>query len=279
MNTISFMSANFVAREAGWRIGDWGEGDRATQAVFRDPATFETRFGDVLDEAVAMGFDAVDVWDGHLNPSWATDGQVEAARRLLDQRGLRVPTLAGWFGSTLEQLERTCQIANALGAPVLGGGTSLLETDRAGLVDALRRHDLRLGIENHPNERTPDDMLDEIGDGADGRIGTTVDTGWWGTQGVDAAEAIRALAPHLLHVHLKDVRAVGAHDTCRWGEGIVPIRACVEALEEMGYMDAISIEHEPFDADPRPALRADLADLRAWLAAGTPVDGARTARS
>ena len=26
---VSFMSANFVGRQAGWPIADWGEGDRA----------------------------------------------------------------------------------------------------------------------------------------------------------------------------------------------------------------------------------------------------------
>ncbi|HET7027090.1 MAG TPA: sugar phosphate isomerase/epimerase family protein [Candidatus Limnocylindrales bacterium] len=261
------MTANFVAREAGWRIDDWGEGDRSTQAAFRDPATYEARFGDLLDEAVALGFRAVDVWDGHLNAEWVTDEQIATARRLLDARGLRVASLAGWFGSTPERFERTCEIAAALGAPILGGGTSLLTTARAALVAGLERHDLRLAIENHPKERTPDDMLAEIGDGGNGRIGTTVDTGWWGTQGVDAADAIRALAPHVMHVHLKDVRAVGEpHETCRFGEGVVPIRRCVEALGEIGYDGAISVEHEPYDRDPRREIEQNLGDLRSWLA-------------
>jgi L-ribulose-5-phosphate 3-epimerase len=265
VTTISFMSANFVARESGWRIDDWGVGDQATQAAFRDPDGFAAKFADVLDEAISLGFDAVDVWDGHLNAAWATDEQIATARRLIDERGLRVASLAGWFGSTIDHLRRSCEIAVALGAPVLGGGTPLLVSDRDGLVRELERHDLRLGIENHPNEHTPDDMLAEIGDTGGGRIGTTVDTGWWGTQGVDAAAAIRALAPHVFHVHLKDVRAVGEHDTCRFGEGIVPIEGCLEALAEIGYPGAVSIEHEPFDEDPRPAIAANLDDVRTWL--------------
>lgn len=260
------MTADFVARESGWRIADWDEGDRATQDAFREPATFEERFGELLDEAIALGFRAVDVWDAHLGAAWATDEQVSTARRLLDERGLRVASLAGWFGSTPERFERTCTIATALGAALLGGSTSLLTSDRSGLVDALARHDLRLAIENHPNERTPQDMLAEIGHAAGDRIGTTVDTGWWGTQGVDAADAILALAPHVMHVHLKDVRAVGEHDTCRWGAGIVPIRRCVDALRTIGYTGAISIEHEPFEEDPRPAVRANLEALRGWIA-------------
>jgi L-ribulose-5-phosphate 3-epimerase len=273
VDPISFMTADFVARESAWHIADWGEGDRATQSAFRDPATFEERFGRLLDEAITLGFDAVDVWDAHLNAAWATDSQVVTARRLLDARGLRVASLAGWFGSTVDQLRRTCEIAVALGAPILGGGTALLTTDRRGLVSVLERFDLRLGIENHPNEHSPADMLAEIGEDGRGWIGTTVDTGWWGTQGVDAADAIRRLAPYVLHVHLKDVRAQGAHDTCRFGEGVVPIRACLDALLEIGYRGAISIEHEPFDEDPRAVIQANLADVRRWLATA----GARAA--
>src|ERR671922_236155 len=76
----------------------------------------------------------------------------------------------------------------------------------------------------------------------DGAFGTTVDTGWWGTQGYDAAEAIEELRDHVLHVHLKDVRAVGEpHDTCPWGEGVVDVEACVRALQQIGYEGALVI--------------------------------------
>jgi len=40
---------------------------------------------------------------------------------------------------------------------------------------------------------TAAEMLAKIGDGEDGAVGTAVDTGWWGTHGYDAAQAIREL--------------------------------------------------------------------------------------
>ena len=47
-------------------------------------------------------------------------------------------------------------------------------------------------------------------------------------------------------MHLKDVLAVGEpHETCRWGEGIVDIEACVRALSAIGYGGAYTVEHEP----------------------------------
>ena len=88
-----------------------------------------------------------------------------------------------------------------------------------------------------------------------------------GTHGYDAAAAIEELAAHLLHVHLKDVRAVGEpHLTCRWGEGVVPIEECVRTLRRLGYEGAIAVEHEPYDADPTEDVRAMRAELERWLA-------------
>ena len=97
-------------------------------------------------------------------------------------------------------------------------------------------------------------------------MGATVDTGWWGTQGYDAAEAIEELGEHVLHVHLKDVLALDEpHETCRWGEGIVPIEDCVRTLERIGYQGTIAVEHEPETFDPTNDVRAMREQLEGWL--------------
>lgn len=267
MTLISFMSANFVARELGFRMATWEDGDRSVNEAFAPIETFAERFGGVLDAAIDLGFEAIDLWEAHLSGRWATDEHLDLATELLRERRLQVASLAGWFGSTPEELEASCRIATAVGASVLGGGTKLVESDRPRLVATLERHGLRLAIENHP-ERTPAEIVAKIGEDGAGRIGTTVDTGWWGTQGYDAAAAIEELAPHVMHVHLKDVRHVGLpHETCAYGEGVVPLRACVEALGRIGYEGAISVEHEPDDHDPSDEIRAARAMLGGWLAA------------
>ena len=107
-----------------------------------------------------------------------------------------------------------------------------------------------------------------IGDGGGRRIGVTVDTGWFGTQGYDAARAIEELGDRVAHVHLKDVRHTGQpHDTCGYGDGVVPLQDCVEALERIGYRGGISVEHEPDSYDPRPEIRRARELLDGWLAA------------
>ncbi len=265
MNTISFMTANYVARQVGYHMsGGWEQGDRATNEYFRPLDTFAQRFEALLAEIKNMGFDAIDLWLSHLNYVWATDEHIHIARELLAHHDLQVVSLAGWLGSTPGEFRRTCEIAVAVGTPLLGADTSMLHKDRQFVVQMLKEHDLRLGIENHP-EKTPEDVLAKIGDGGDGYIGATVDTGWFGTQGYDAAQAIVRLRDHLFHVHLKDVRASGAHETCRYGEGIVPVEQCVRTLQEIGYTGPISVEHEPELFDPTEDCKAGLRMLSAWL--------------
>ena len=264
MNTVSFISANFVARELAYNMTEgWMQGDGATQEFFKPLETFRERFGAMLAEIKAMGFDALDLWGAHLHPDWASDAHLEIARELLNAHGLKVAALAAWCGS-LEQIEGFCRVAVAVGAPVIGGGAPILKEHRSNAVAILKKHNVKLALENHP-EKTPQDMLEQIGDGADGMIGTACDTGWWGTQGYDAARAIRELKGHLMAIHLKDIKAAGAHETCKYGDGIVGIQACVMALLEIGYDGPLGIEHEPEHHNPTQDVLDSKTMLTAWL--------------
>jgi L-ribulose-5-phosphate 3-epimerase len=257
---ISFVTANYVARETGWAMHGWGHGDRLTNEAFAPLETFPERFDALLADVAALGFHTIDLWGAHLSPSWATDAHVEAAREALARHRIRVATYAHWVGPG--DVERACELALALGASVIGGGAS---GDPAALAPALERHGVRLALENHP-ERTPAEVLAKIERGGP-MFAATVDTGWWGTQGYDAARAIAELGEHVAHVHLKDVRARGEpHETCRWGEGIVPVRECVASLRRIGYTGAIAVEHEPETWDPSDEIRAMREQLEGWLA-------------
>jgi L-ribulose-5-phosphate 3-epimerase len=265
LNEISFMTANYVARQTGYDMKrGWGQGDRTTQEHFRPLETFGERFEEILADVAELGFEAIDVWSAHLHGAWATDGHLAAARKLLERHSLPVLSLGGGFGDTLEEFEGFCRIAKGLECPLLGGRTALLERERERVLDLLDRYGLRLGIENHP-ETNPDEMLEQIGDRSD-LLGTVVDTGWWTTMGYDPVRAIEQLGPHVVHVHLKDVVREGQpHETCKWGDGVVPVEACVRMLLELGYSGGLEIEHEPEHEDPSAACREMLALLRGWL--------------
>jgi sugar phosphate isomerase/epimerase len=268
MISISFMTANYVARPLGYHMTEgWMQGDSANQDHFRPLATFKERFNTYLSDVRTMGFDRLDIWLAILHPSWATAEHISIAKDLLRQHGLPVVSLAGGFGGTRAEFQKTCELAVALGTTVLGGGTPLLAGDRAFVVDTLKRHGLKLAIENHP-EKTPEELLAKIGDGGGGTIGAAIDTGWFGTQGYDSAQAIERLNGYLFHIHLKDVLEPGKHDTCRYGRGCVPLERCVQTLKRLGYQGAISVEHEPESYDPTEDCIASLGLLKGWLGHG-----------
>lgn len=267
MNAVSFMGANLVAQQLGWTMTEgWAQGATAANDHYRPLETFEKRFRDFVQLALDAGFSSIDVWTGQLNWAWATPEHHASARRVLDDLGVTVTSYAGSFGETPEEFARAAAVAAAIQAPILSGNAPLLNSDRDALIRELTRSGLVFAIENHP-EKTPDEVLSKIGDGAGGRIGTAIDTGWWATQGFDAAESIRALAAHVLHVHLKDIRAAGAHDTCALGDGIVGIESCVQAMREIGFAGPVSIEHEPEHYDPMPEVVLSRERLEEWTGA------------
>ena len=280
------MSANFVARELNYRMTQgWGEGQNATEQYFRPVETYAGRFDAMLAEVTALGFSAIDLWAAHLHPDWATAQHIETARTLLAKRGLSVSSLAYWVGEDPTCLDRIAKIAAALGCRIIGGGCApaLLKEKRSDFVNGLERHDLVFGYENHP-EKKPAEVLEKIGDSAGGRIGVTFDTGWFGSQGYDAAEGIREFSDRLVFLHLKDVlepfkgdgrkdiREGGAvtlkdigHETCALGDGVVPVQRCLTALKEIGYKGGISIEHEPEDRNPAEDVKVSYARVQKWM--------------
>jgi len=289
MNTISFMTANFVARELNYHMTrGWGEGDSAVSQYFRTEETFAGRFDAMLGEITPLGFKAVDLWGAHLNPDWATPRQIEQAAAILSKRGLTVSSLAFWLPADLGKLDKIADIAKALGVRIIGGGCApeVLGAKRSEFIKALEKHDLVYGYENHP-EKSADDLLAKVGDDAGGRIGVTIDTGWFGTYRCSAPDAIRQLAGRLVHVHLKDIcephiasghkdireSAPGknptlkemGHETCALGEGVVDVEGCVAALKATGYKGGISIEHEPEDHNPLEDVKLGYGRLQKWL--------------
>lgn len=86
--------------------------------------------------------------------------------------------------------------------------------------------------------------------------------------GDDVTEAARVLAPHAVHMHLKDV--TGDPDDFRFvpiGQGEIDLPAMMRALFEAGYAGPVSIEHESywFAGDARGAAQVlddGLADIR-----------------
>jgi sugar phosphate isomerase/epimerase len=242
------MTANYVARELGYGAADqWGPFDAATSTAFEPLETFGPRFDALLTSITGIGFDAIDLWFGHLDWRWATPRHVALARDALERHGVGIVSLAGSIGETPSDVEAACRLANDLDVDLIAGPGRVVAKERDRVAAVFEAHGVRFGLENHP-ERTPSEVLDAIGDRR--ALGAAVDTGWWATQGYDPVAAIHELAGRLFHVHLKDVEEPGTHVTCAYGDGCARIAECVEALLDVGYAGPVSIEHHPFDRDP-----------------------------
>jgi sugar phosphate isomerase/epimerase len=264
--SLSFMSANYVAKELGYGAADeWAPFDDATNAAFEPLAGFPARFDALLTTIAGLGFDTIDLWFGQLNWRWATPDHVAYARESLARHGLRVVSLAGSVGVTTDELAAACRLANDLDVDLIAGVGEVVRRDPAGAAAMLRAHGVRFGLENHP-ETTPQEVLDAIGEDAD-VLGAAVDTGWWATQSYDPVAAIGELAGRLFHVHLKDVEEPGTHISCMHGAGCANVAGCVEKLLEIGWTGPVSIEHEPYDRDPTDECVRMLARIREQLAA------------
>jgi sugar phosphate isomerase/epimerase len=273
---ISFMSANFVARELSYHMSrGWMEGQEATEACFRPLATFEERFEQMILEVKALGFDTIDLWAGHLHPVWATPEHLRLARAVLTRQQVRIASYAAWVVGGATELRAACGICVELGIPLIGGYVELADRDRDAAAGILRQYGIVYGYENHP-ETSVEQIFARIGHTHEDVIGLTFDTGWLATGKLDILASLDALAHRIKHLHLKDVAAPRSektgypfidmgHETCRLGTGIVPAKEVLQSLLRAGYQGGVSIEHEPELFDPRDDCAASLVTARDWI--------------
>ena len=234
---VAFVTANLVARVSGYRfaLAHWGEQHQRTIA-----ATDAAAWRSICRDIAAAGFRAVEIWEAHAAPEVMNRERGATWKTVLDEHGLK----AVGYGGGLSR--KTLEICQWLDIPQINGW---IGDHTPGQATALcREMGLRFNVENHP-QKTAQELLSVV-DGGDEWLGVCVDTGWLGTQGASGPEVIRACGPRVRHVHIKDVKAVGAHQTCLLGAGVARVAACLAALKEIGYAGWYSWEDEPEDRNP-----------------------------
>ncbi|HYF93276.1 MAG TPA: sugar phosphate isomerase/epimerase [Symbiobacteriaceae bacterium] len=266
---LAVVTASYVGRESdySYSLSAWNAAERRVVNAYSGPAYLD-RFRDLMGLIRSLGFTGVEIWNPHLPPS-LNEETLAGARSVL--RDLGLTPVAYYFALARPDFPRACaeqgfRMAKALGVNYLVG--SFHPANRALALELCRKHGVKMAIENH-FEPEPGALIDLIGADTD-CFGVAVDTGWWATQRYDAVRAVRELKAHLWHVHLKDVRAFGGHDSCAYGDGVVDVRGVVAELVRMGYNGCVAVEHEPEHYDPTDELRRCLTDLRSWL--GSPAE-------
>jgi sugar phosphate isomerase/epimerase len=248
-NRIAFNTANLVGRVSGYRyeLKNWSEQHQRTVAS-TDAKAWESICADIANE----GFDAVEIWEAHAAPEVIDVAKAKTWRSILADHGLKP---IGYAGSLRKETLLVCQW---LGIPRINGGLGGLGPREASSL--CRQHGIHFNLENHP-EKSVKEILQPIGGGSEW-LGVCLDTGWCGTQRMDAPEAIRQLGALVRHTHIKDVTQPGSHATCRLGDGIVNIPAVMVALRKIDYQGWYSWEDEPEDRNPLDLAHWSLGYIR-----------------
>lgn len=246
---IAFNTANLVGRVSGYRyeLKNWGEQHQRTVAT-TDARAWESICADIARE----GYEAVEIWEAHAAPEVMDIAKVRTWRRILEDHGLKAVAYAGGLRKD------TLLMCQWLGIPHIDGGLRGLEPAEA--TTLCREYGVRFNLENHP-ERSVQEILKPIGGGNEW-LGVCVDTGWLGTQRVDAPETIRQLGSLVRHTHIKDVTRAGAHETCRLGDGVVNIPSVLVSLKKINYQGWYSWEDEPEDRNPLDLAKWSLNYIR-----------------
>ena len=116
---------------------------------------FAQKFDELCATVVGMGFKAIDIWAGHLDPARASDGMVSEAVDILKRHGLQVVGYtAGMMkpNVTIKEAERNYKVAKAIGTPLIG--LRLHPSNERLAFDLGREYGIKYAIENHP-EHTP----------------------------------------------------------------------------------------------------------------------------
>ncbi|HEX9998480.1 MAG TPA: sugar phosphate isomerase/epimerase family protein [Abditibacterium sp.] len=251
---IAFNSANLVARVSNYRfsLSNWGELHQKTAAEIT-----AQEWNAICAEIAGAGFRAVEIWEAHADPKHMTPAKSKIWREILDSHDLEPVAYAGGLSRD------TAQVCAWLGIPLIaGGGHPKLESGAPDLEEMraiCREFGVRYAFENHP-EKSSAAILEHVG-GGDDFLGVAIDTGWLGTQGLDAPAVLREVGSALFHLHVKDVRASGGHETTPLGEGSVDLEGIFSVSREIGYNGYYSWEDEPENRNPFEIA----AQMRVWI--------------
>jgi len=254
---LSCVTASYVADLIGYPGAiDWG---LASDTIERAPL-LET-LNSMLDRLAPARLDGLEIWFPHASPRNLTPVLASQVRQSLAKRNMVCCACAGGVPDPQADpyaCDEAFLVAQLLKAPLIAGHL------HAGAVRRLCRmaasYGVRLAFENG-GEKNEAEIQAAIQEG-DEWVGANLDTGNLAAQGGDPVQAVRSLGRRIVHVHLKDVPAVGSHDCVAVGMGIVDVKGVFRELKACGYDGWLSIEVETGDRDPTEAILASAETIR-----------------
>lgn len=242
---------------------------------------------EIISLALSSRFDGVElrVVSGQMDllslPDFTTD--VAATRRKFEDAGLDISCLDtsvlvasggdAAFETQRELAKRMAGLAADLGAPVIRifGGPEPEERDVAAVLPSIAdglstvaddSHAVGVvaAIETHGTLSASSSLTRLLELGVSDHLAILWDVLHTYRHGEPLAESFAAVRSRLRHVHLKDAAGMEptAKDFVLTGDGVVPVVAAIDLLDEAGYSDYVSFEWEKYWApdieDPEVAI-------------------------
>jgi len=254
---VSCVTASYVADLLGYPGEiDWG---LAMEAITH--GSLLEIVDDMLDRLSPARLDGIEFWFPHVWPANITPRLAGEIRKRLAERNMVCCACAGGLGDPEDDpygCEELFQTACLLHASLVAGHADTRALPQLSELGA--RYGIHLAYENS-SEKDASQILAAI-QGSGAWTGVNLDTGNMAAQGGDPVRAIRELGDKIIHVHLKDVLAVGAHECVALGQGIVDVRDVIHELRACGYDGWLSIEVETGDRDPTGEILASAETVR-----------------
>jgi sugar phosphate isomerase/epimerase len=257
---ISCVTASYIADLVGYpgKI-DWG---MASQRIVESPML--DTIDSMLDRLAPARLDGIEFYYPHIAPTKLTPVLATEIRGRLAALDMVCSACAGGVPDPAEDpagAQVQFETARLMSTDLIAG--HLHVSDLALLTNLCRHYGVRVAYENGA-EKDAGEILTAI-QGGNEWVGANIDTGNMAAQGGDPVRAIRELGTRIMHVHLKDVAAVGAHDCVAIGAGIVDVSGVMRELRALDYDGWLSIEIETGDHDPTAEILSSADTIRALI--------------
>jgi sugar phosphate isomerase/epimerase len=223
-----------------------------------------------LDKMIAamrsIGLTSLELWNGHLDPTKASEDDFKAVRRKLDEAGITVGAYCANLPVTAtdEHIDKAFRGAGLLGTRVM---TSSLEKPLLDRVDErCRKHKVYMGLHNHwlgdawfkgdksINFEGPADFLEAL-KGRSEYMAINLDIGHFSAAGHDALAFFRDHHSRIVSLHVKDRDKDAEHTYRPFGEGATPIVEVLKLARKVGFKYPANIEYEMDAEDPTEGVR------------------------
>jgi sugar phosphate isomerase/epimerase len=161
----------------------------------------------------------------------------QAIRRKFENAGVAIYGFGASPNAVDEELHRTFEIAQALGAKIVTLGGTLALAKR--LAPIAEKHDMMVGLQGHPSAAStdreqiqrPEDFAEALSLSKNLRL--SLDIGDATGAGYDALQFVRGNHDRIHTVYLKDRKK--DRTSVPWGEGDTPIKPILQMIRDRKY--------------------------------------------